>query len=59
MIITNQILNLSISLITNFAGVVEAPPAFVPTQVTDLERFVIGGPRAPIEVYIFGKPAER
>jgi hypothetical protein len=52
MVLTNALLSIGFSLVSNFANVVEMPAEVLPRRVEELREYFIGDPHSPIDLYL-------
>jgi hypothetical protein len=50
MVVTNQLLTIAFSIVTNFTSLVEVPTDCVPRTLADIKHYGIGSPSSPIDI---------
>jgi HEAT repeat protein len=52
MIDTNELIAVCLTLVSNFANTIQAPPGEVPTNIGDVASYVVGTPNSPFDVQV-------
>ena len=59
MVATNELLSMGFGIIASFTNAVQVPVDSVPTKKADLQRYVVGSPRSPVDLFLVHRDGTR